>query len=61
MKAEVPQQTVAMSKMLKLAEETRVNNPQFTKEQAFSKVLSTPEGQALYRQDKDERLGITVA
>jgi hypothetical protein len=59
-KAEMPRQTVAMSRLEKLTEETRVNNPKLTTVQAFSKVLQTPEGQERYRQDKEERLGLAV-
>jgi hypothetical protein len=60
-KVETPRQTVAMKRLEKLAEETHVRNPQFTKEQAFSKILETSEGQTLYREDRNERLGIAVA
>lgn len=60
-KAEVPHQTVAMGRLEKLAEKVRTSNPKLTTAQAFSKVLQTPEGQKLYQQDKNERLGIAVA
>ena len=47
-----------MSRLEKLADETRATNPKLTTAQAFSKALQTPEGQELYRQDNNERLGL---
>jgi hypothetical protein len=49
-----------MSRLNKLAEEVRANNPKLTTAQAFSKVLGTSEGLTLYREERNERLGITV-
>jgi hypothetical protein len=55
-KAEVPNQTGAMSKLDKLAKEVRANNLKLTTAQAFSKVLGTSAGLTLYREDRNERL-----
>jgi hypothetical protein len=60
-KAVMPHRTEAMSRLEKLAEETRANNPNLTKEQAFSKVLETPEGLKLYRADRNELLKVNFA
>jgi hypothetical protein len=49
---EVQHQTVAMSRLEKLAGEARANNPKLTAAQAFSKVLQTPEGQKFSNRTK---------
>jgi hypothetical protein len=56
-KAELPKPTVAMTKLLKLAEEARSEHPQLTKEQAFDYVATkTVEGRELFSEAKREHL-----
>ena len=56
-----PKQTEALTELKKLADQVRVETPSLSSEQAFAKALATPRGRELYRQDKNERLGIAAA